>query len=73
MHAEQRITATAGDHVRCGKALSTRRMLSAIDTGGAFGLVEHERPAAQPGSPAHTHEREDECASKRGGDDQVGV
>lgn len=49
-----------GEHVRFGKALGTRRILSATDTGGAFGLVEQDLPAGQLGSPVHTHEREDE-------------
>ena len=47
-----------GEHVRFGKALGTRRILTAH--GGAFGLVEHDLPPGQLGSPIHTHEREDE-------------
>jgi quercetin dioxygenase-like cupin family protein len=47
-------------HVRFGRGLGTRRVLSARDTGGAFGLVEHDLPSRQLGSPVHTHEREDE-------------
>ena len=35
-------------------------MLPASATGGTFGLVEHDLPARQLGSPVHTHEREDE-------------
>jgi uncharacterized cupin superfamily protein len=35
-------------------------MLPSSATGGAFGLVEHDLPARQLGSPVHTHEREDE-------------
>ena len=55
-----KIAANDGEHVRFGKALGTRRMLPATATGGAFGLVEHDLPAGQLGSPVHTHEREDE-------------
>jgi quercetin dioxygenase-like cupin family protein len=56
----KKIAATDGEHVRFGKALGTRRMLPSSATGGAFGLVEHDLPAGQLGSPVHTHEREDE-------------
>ena len=55
-----KIAAYDGEHVRFGKALGTRRILPATATGGAFGLVEHDLPAGQLGSPVHTHEREDE-------------
>jgi quercetin dioxygenase-like cupin family protein len=55
-----KIAATDGEHVRFGKALGTRRMVSSATNGGAFGLVEHDLPAGQLGSPVHTHEREDE-------------
>ena len=48
------------EHVRFGIGLGTRRIISARDTGGAFGLVEHDLPARQLGSPVHTHEVEDE-------------
>jgi quercetin dioxygenase-like cupin family protein len=48
------------EHVRFGRGLGTRRVIAARDTGGAFGLVEHDLPARQLGSPVHTHEREDE-------------
>jgi len=48
------------EHVRFGKGLGTRRVISARDTGGAFGLVEHDLPARQLGSPVHAHEHEDE-------------
>ena len=48
------------EHVRFGRGLGTRRVISVRDTGGAFGLVEHDLPARQLGSPVHTHEREDE-------------
>jgi quercetin dioxygenase-like cupin family protein len=56
----KKIAATDGEHVRFGKALGTRRVLPSTGTGGAFGLVEHDLPAGQLGSPVHTHEREDE-------------
>ncbi|HKQ57851.1 MAG TPA: cupin domain-containing protein [Candidatus Eisenbacteria bacterium] len=48
------------EHVRFGRGLGTRRVISSRDTGGAFGVVEHDLPAHQLGSPVHTHEREDE-------------
>ena len=51
---------TDGSHVRFGKALGTRRVISATATGGAFGLVEHDLPSLQLGSPIHWHEHEDE-------------
>ncbi len=60
MQTQQTVGARDGEHVRFGKALGTRRMLAASATGGAFGLVEHDLPAGQLGSPVHTHEREDE-------------
>ena len=60
MTVAQKIGSTTGRHVRFGKALGTRRMLGANETGGAFGLVEHDLPPGQLGSPIHTHEREDE-------------
>jgi uncharacterized cupin superfamily protein len=52
----QLIGTTDGEHVRFGKALGTRRILSA----SGFGLVEHDLPAGQLGSPVHTHSGEDE-------------
>jgi len=55
-----KVTSTDGEHVRFGKALGTRRLLRASVTGGAFGLVVHDLPSRQLGSPIHTHEREDE-------------
>src|SRR5262245_60624563 len=55
----QTMTTTA-THVRFGKALGTKLLLSADQTGGAFGLVEHDLPAGQLGSPVHTHADEDE-------------
>ena len=60
MDSAYRIPATAGDHVRFGKALGTRRLLASSSTGGGFGLIEHDLPSRQLGSPIHTHEREDE-------------
>jgi mannose-6-phosphate isomerase-like protein (cupin superfamily) len=48
------------EHVRFGRGLGTRRVITVRDTGGAFGLVEHDLPARQLGSPVHIHEREDE-------------
>lgn len=60
MEVEGKIAATDGEHVRFGNALGTRRMLSSTATGGGFGLVEHDLPAGELGSPVHTHEREDE-------------
>jgi uncharacterized cupin superfamily protein len=48
------------EHVRFDKALGTRRVVSGRATGGVFGLVEHDLPPGQLGSPIHTHEREDE-------------
>jgi quercetin dioxygenase-like cupin family protein len=56
----EKIGATDGEHVRFGKALGTRRLISSTGNGRAFGLVEHDLPAGQLGSPVHTHEREDE-------------
>jgi len=53
------MTATA-THVRFGKALGTKLLLSSEQTGGSFGLVEHDLPARQLGSPVHTHADEDE-------------
>ena len=61
MQAEQlKIEAGQGEHVRFWKALGTRRMLTGAQTGGTFGLVEHDLPAHQLGAPIHTHEKEDE-------------
>jgi mannose-6-phosphate isomerase-like protein (cupin superfamily) len=60
MQTQQKISASEGEHVRFGNALGTRRMLASSATGGAFGLVEHDLPAGQLGSPVHMHEREDE-------------
>lgn len=50
----------ADPHVRFGRALGTRLVLSSTATGGAFGVVEHDLPARQLGAPVHIHEREDE-------------
>ena len=60
MDAPLKIASNDGEHVRFGKALGTRRLLSGRATAGAFGLVEHDLPPRQLGSPIHTHEREDE-------------
>ncbi|MEO5989529.1 MAG: cupin domain-containing protein [Candidatus Eisenbacteria bacterium] len=48
------------EQVRFGRGLGTRRVIPSRDTGGAFGLVEHDLPPHQLGSPMHTHELEDE-------------
>lgn len=53
--------------MRFGKALGTRLVISSRDTGGAFGLVEHDLPSRQLGSPVHTHETEDEYSFVLGG------
>jgi len=55
-----RIHPVQAEHVRFGRGLGTRRVISGRDTGGAFGLVEHDLPPRQLGSPVHTHEHEDE-------------
>src|SRR3954467_5549900 len=63
MQAQQQRTKVGpneGEHVRFGNALGARRMLSGRETGGGFGLVEHDLPPKQLGSPIHTHEHEDE-------------
>jgi quercetin dioxygenase-like cupin family protein len=61
MQAEQlKIEAAQGEHVRFWNALGTRRMLGGAQTGGTFGLVEHDLPPHQLGSPLHTHAHEDE-------------
>jgi mannose-6-phosphate isomerase-like protein (cupin superfamily) len=61
MQAQQlKIKPGTGEHVRFWNALGTRRMLGGADTGGGFGLVEHDLPGHQLGSPIHTHEHEDE-------------
>src|SRR4051812_49612384 len=63
MQAQQQVTKVGpndGEHVRSGSALGTRRMLTGSQTGGGFGLVEHDLPPKQLGSPIHTHEHEDE-------------
>lgn len=57
---QMKVGSTDGEHVRFGKALGTRRMLGAEQTGGGFGLVEHDLPPHQLGSPMHTHANEDE-------------
>jgi len=60
MDSVHKIATTDGEHVRFGKALGTRRLLASSSTGGGFGLIEHDLPSRQLGSPIHTHEREDE-------------
>lgn len=60
MDFAHKIATAAGDQVRFGRALGTRRILGSSSTGGGFGLVEHDLPVRQLGSPIHTHEREDE-------------
>jgi len=60
MDSVHKIATTTGEHVRFGRALGTRRMLASSSTAGGFGLVEHDLPVRQLGSPVHTHEREDE-------------
>ncbi|MEA2449762.1 MAG: hypothetical protein QOG63_1694 [Thermoleophilaceae bacterium] len=63
MEAQQQQTtigAGQGEHVRFGRALGTRRMLTGATTGGGFGLVEHDLPPRQLGAPMHTHAHEDE-------------
>ena len=62
MQAQQQLKVEGGsrEHVRFWRALGTRRVLRGSETGGAFGLVEHDLPPHQLGSPIHTHENEDE-------------
>lgn len=62
MQAQQRTTIGSGEgeHVRFGRALGTRRTLGGAETNGQFGLVEHDLPTRQLGSPIHTHANEDE-------------
>ena len=48
MNSEHKIATTAGEHVRFGKALGTRRLLGSNSTAGGFGLVEHDLPARRP-------------------------
>ena len=61
MQAQQlKIESGAGEHVRFWNALGTRRLLGGGETGGRFGLVEHDLPPRQLGSPVHTHANEDE-------------
>jgi mannose-6-phosphate isomerase-like protein (cupin superfamily) len=62
MEIPHKILATDGEHVRFGRALGTRWLLASSATGGAFGMVEHDLPGRQLGSPIHSHEREDECS-----------
>jgi quercetin dioxygenase-like cupin family protein len=62
MQAQQELKVEDGsrEHVRFWNALGTRRMLRGTETGGTFGLVKHDLPAHQLGSPIHTHTNEDE-------------
>src|SRR5947208_16838558 len=55
-----KVETESGDHVRFWNALGTRRILGGAQTGGQFGLVQHDLPAHQLGSPIHTHVHEDE-------------
>src|SRR4051794_22181454 len=58
---ELKVEAGSGEHVRFGEhGLGTRRMLRGSETGGGFGLVQHDLPAHQLGAPIHTHANEDE-------------
>src|SRR4051812_18624085 len=57
---ETTMHATTPTHVRFGKALGTKMLVSSEQTGGAFAVVEHDLPAGQLGSPVHTHANEDE-------------
>lgn len=50
----------AREHVRFGNGLGTQRVLGSADTGGALGVVLHDLPSKQLGSPVHTHANEDE-------------
>jgi quercetin dioxygenase-like cupin family protein len=51
---------TTTKHVRFAGGLGTERVLGGADTGGAFGVVLHDLPPKQLGSPIHTHANEDE-------------
>jgi quercetin dioxygenase-like cupin family protein len=54
------MTNTAAHAVRFGKGLGTQRVLGSAETGGAIGVVLHDLPPKQLGSPLHTHANEDE-------------
>jgi quercetin dioxygenase-like cupin family protein len=51
---------TTKEHVRFFGGLGTERVLGGDETGGAMGVVLHDLPAKQLGSPIHTHVNEDE-------------
>jgi quercetin dioxygenase-like cupin family protein len=51
---------TTKEHVRFYSGLGTERVLGGDETGGAMGVVLHDLPAKQLGSPIHTHVNEDE-------------
>jgi len=55
------VAAGSGDYVKF-RALGTRYVVSADETGGAFAVVEHDLGPRELGSPVHTHEREDEIS-----------
>jgi quercetin dioxygenase-like cupin family protein len=55
------IPAGQGDYVHF-RALGTRYVVAAEQTGGGFALVEHDLEPHQLGSPVHTHEHEDEVS-----------
>src|SRR4051794_18802876 len=57
----QVIAAGTGAYVKF-RALGTRYIVSAEQTGGAFALLEHDLEPRALGSPMHTHEREDEVS-----------
>ena len=44
------------------KALGTRHVVTAEQTGGAFAVIEHDLAPRELGAPTHTHEREDEIS-----------
>src|SRR3954451_19036207 len=55
------IAAGSGDYVHF-RALGTRYVVGAEQTGGGFALLEHDLAPRELGSPTHTHEREDEIS-----------
>src|SRR4051812_1038621 len=59
--SKQVVPAGSGDYVHF-RALGTRYVVAAEQTGGAFALVEHDLAPHELGSPTHTHEREDEIS-----------
>ena len=54
------MTTTTKEHVRFGAGLGTERLIDPDQTGGALGVVIHDLPPKQLGSPIHTHVNEDE-------------